>query len=73
MNVRFINEHNEIVNEANEIMFVHDILSQKTLQSGKSVGSAGKLASMLEGDHRTILNSSGNVVGTGRTFLSTFL
>ena len=33
MNVRFINEHNKIVNEPNEIMVVHDILSQKTLQS----------------------------------------
>ena len=33
MNVRFINEHNEIVNEPNEIMVVHDILSQKTLQT----------------------------------------
>ena len=32
MNVRFINEHNEIVNEPNEITVVHDILSQKTLQ-----------------------------------------
>ena len=32
MNVRFINEHNEIVNEPNEIMVVHDISSQKTLQ-----------------------------------------
>ena len=31
-NVRFINEHNEIVNEPNEIMVVHDILSQKMLQ-----------------------------------------
>ena len=36
MNVRFINEHNEIVNEPNEIMVVHDISSQKTLQSGHS-------------------------------------
>ena len=33
MNVRFINEHNEIVNEPNEIMVVHDISSQKTLQN----------------------------------------
>ena len=33
MNVRFINEHNEIVNEPNEIMVVHGILSQKTLQT----------------------------------------
>ena len=32
-NVRFINEHNEIVNEPNEIMVVHDISSQKTLQN----------------------------------------
>ena len=33
MNVRFTNEHNEIVNEPNEIMVVHGILFQKTLQT----------------------------------------
>ena len=38
MNVRFINEHNEIVNEPNEIMVVHDILSQKTLQKTLAQG-----------------------------------
>ena len=38
MNVRFINEHNEIVNEPNEIIVVQDILYQKTLQSQGSFG-----------------------------------
>ena len=48
MNVRFINEHNESVNEPNEIMVVHGILSQKTLQTfGCKTQYSGHLLSRL--------------------------
>ena len=43
------------------------------LNSGGFTGSFGRSFKGFGCGLRTILNSSGNVVGTGRTFLSTFL
>ena len=43
------------------------------LNSGGFTGNVGRFFRGFGCGLRTILNSSGNVVGTGRTFLSTFL